>query len=152
MAHHEFTTPVTEAQVRALKVDDTVTLHGTLYGIRDATQIAMFDRGRTTRFDLAGHAVIHTAPNVKKVPVSPAYPAGYAPAGDAAGFATAEDRVAAALDALDASGTLARACAAHIARYAEAHPNTHTGFLSLEALDYEWWEDFIARHTARMMQ
>ncbi len=79
MAHHEFTTPVTEAQVRALKVDDTVTLHGTLYGIRDATQIAMFDRGRTTRFDLAGHAVIHTAPNVKKVPVSPAYPAGYAP-------------------------------------------------------------------------
>jgi len=43
MAHHEFTTPVTEAQVRALAVDDTVTLHGTLYGIRDATQIAMFD-------------------------------------------------------------------------------------------------------------
>ena len=79
MAHHEFTTPVTEAQVRALKVDDTVTLHGTLYGIRDATQIAMFDRGRTTRFDLSGHAVIHTAPNVKKVPVSPAFPAGYAP-------------------------------------------------------------------------
>jgi L(+)-tartrate dehydratase beta subunit len=79
MAHHEFTTPVTEAQVRALKVDDTVTLHGTLYGIRDATQIAMFDRARTTRFDLAGHAVIHTAPNVKKVPVSPEHPAGYAP-------------------------------------------------------------------------
>ena len=39
----------------------------TLFGIRDATQIAMFDRGRTTRFDLRGHAVIHTAPNVKKV-------------------------------------------------------------------------------------
>ena len=27
----------------------------------------MFDRGRTTRFDLHGHAVIHTAPNVQKV-------------------------------------------------------------------------------------
>jgi L(+)-tartrate dehydratase beta subunit len=70
MAHHDFATPVTEAQIRALAVDDTVTLNGTLYGIRDATQIALFDRGRTTRFDLTGHAVIHTAPNVKKVDVS----------------------------------------------------------------------------------
>ena len=79
MAHHEFTTPVTEAQVRALRVNDTVTLNGTLYGIRDATQIHMFDRGRKTRFDLAGHAVIHTAPNVKKVPKNAAHPTGYAP-------------------------------------------------------------------------
>ncbi|MHB8493080.1 MAG: fumarate hydratase C-terminal domain-containing protein [Casimicrobiaceae bacterium] len=72
-------TPVAEAQVRALRVGDMVTLEGTLFGIRDATQIHMFDRGRRTRFDLAGHAVIHTAPNVRKVEPSPAYPAGYAP-------------------------------------------------------------------------
>ncbi len=79
MAHHEFTMPVSEAQARALRVDDTVTLHGTLYGIRDATQIHMFDRGRKTRFDLRGHAAIHTAPNVRKVEKSAAHPAGYAP-------------------------------------------------------------------------
>ena len=79
MAHHVLSTPVTEAQVRALRVNDTVTLEGTLYGIRDATQIHMFDRGRKTRFDLAGHAVIHTAPNVKKMPKDAANPAGYAP-------------------------------------------------------------------------
>jgi L(+)-tartrate dehydratase beta subunit len=79
MAHHDFTMPVSEAQVRALRVDDTLTLNGTLYGIRDATQIHMFDRGRKTRFDLAGHAVIHTAPNVRKVARSAAHPAGYAP-------------------------------------------------------------------------
>ena len=78
MAHHELATPVTDAQVRALRVNDTVTLHGTLFGIRDATQIHMFDRGRTTRFDLAGHAVIHTAPNVRKVEPSADFPAGYA--------------------------------------------------------------------------
>ena len=66
MAHHELQTPISETQARALRVDDTVTLNGTLYGIRDATQIHMFDRGRKTRFDLRGHAVIHTAPNVKK--------------------------------------------------------------------------------------
>jgi L(+)-tartrate dehydratase beta subunit len=66
MAHHDLTTPISEQQARALRVDDTVTLHSTLYGIRDATQIHMFDRGRRTRFDMAGHAVIHTAPNVRK--------------------------------------------------------------------------------------
>ncbi len=79
MAHHEFSMPVSEAQARILRVDDTVTLNGTLYGIRDATQIHMFDRGRKTRFDLRGHAVLHTAPNVKKVEKSTAHPAGYAP-------------------------------------------------------------------------
>ena len=79
MAHHDFTMPISDAQARALRVDDTVTLHGTLYGIRDATQIHMFDRGRRTRFDMAGHAVIHTAPNVKKVEKSSTNPAGYAP-------------------------------------------------------------------------
>ena len=66
MAHHELTPPISEAQVRALRVNDTVTLAGTLYGIRDATQIHMFDRGRKTRFDLRGHAVLHTAPNVRE--------------------------------------------------------------------------------------
>jgi L(+)-tartrate dehydratase beta subunit len=79
MAHYDFTTPLTEDAVRKLRVDDTVILNGTLFGIRDATQIHMFDRGRKTRFDLAGHAVIHTAPNVKKVQKSDAHPAGYAP-------------------------------------------------------------------------
>ena len=79
MAHHELTTPVDEAQIRRLRVNDTVTLQGTLFGIRDATQIHMFDRGRTTRFDLRGHAVIHTAPNVRKVEKSAEFPAGYAP-------------------------------------------------------------------------
>jgi L(+)-tartrate dehydratase beta subunit len=79
MAHHDFSMPIDEAQARRLRVDDTVTLNGTLYGIRDATQIHMFDRGRKTRFDLTGHAVIHTAPNVRKVAKSAAHPAGYEP-------------------------------------------------------------------------
>jgi len=79
MAHYDFTTPVTEEQVRALRVSDTVTFNGTLYGIRDGTQIHMFDRGRRTRFDLRGHALIHTAPNVRKVAKSKDHPTGYAP-------------------------------------------------------------------------
>jgi L(+)-tartrate dehydratase beta subunit len=79
MTHHVLDMPVGEAQVRLLKVGDTVTLERTLYGIRDATLIHMFDRGRKTRLDLKGHAVIHTAPNVRKVEVSPDAPVGYAP-------------------------------------------------------------------------
>lgn len=66
MAHYDFACPIDEKQVRVLRVDDTVTLKGPLFGIRDATQIHMFDRGRKTRFDLRGHAVLHTAPNVRK--------------------------------------------------------------------------------------
>jgi L(+)-tartrate dehydratase beta subunit len=71
--------PVDDAQVRALKVGDTVSLEKTLFGIRDATLIAMFDKGRTTRFDLKGHAVVHTAPNVKKVDPRPGNSSGYEP-------------------------------------------------------------------------
>jgi L(+)-tartrate dehydratase beta subunit len=79
MAHYELNTPISEDEVRALRVNDTVTLQQTLFGIRDATLIHLFDRGRTTRLDLRGHAVIHTAPNVRKVEKSAAHPVGYAP-------------------------------------------------------------------------
>ena len=79
MAHFDFQMPVTEEQARKLRVNDTVTLNGTLYGIRDATHIHMFDRGRKTRFDLRGHALIHTAPNVRWAGESEAHPTGYAP-------------------------------------------------------------------------
>ncbi len=79
MAHYELNMPVTEEQIRKLRVNDTVTLHDTLFGIRDATQIHMFDHGRKTRFDLRGHAVVHTAPNVKWVGETKEHPSGYAP-------------------------------------------------------------------------
>jgi L(+)-tartrate dehydratase beta subunit len=79
MTLHELNMPITDDQVRALRVGDSVLLQHTLFGIRDATLIHMFDRGRTTRFDLRGHAVIHTAPNVKKVAADATNPAGYAP-------------------------------------------------------------------------
>ena len=79
MTHHVLDMPVTEAQARELKAGDTVTLEKTLFGIRDATLIAMFDRGRTTRLDMKGHAVIHTAPNVRKVDPRPENSSGYEP-------------------------------------------------------------------------
>lgn len=79
MAHHILEMPITEEKARSLKIGDTVTLEQTLYGIRDATLIHMFDKDRETKFDLEGHAVIHTAPNVHRVPVSNEAPVGYKP-------------------------------------------------------------------------
>ena len=79
MAHHDFTMPIDESQVRALRAGDTVTINGTLFGIRDATHIHMFDRGRKTRFDLSGHAVLHTAPNVRKIESFPGNAPKYEP-------------------------------------------------------------------------
>ena len=77
MAHHVLHMPATEEQIRALRVGDTVTLEDLLFGIRDATQIHMFDHGRRTKFDLHGHAVIHTAPNLRKVERSGTNHSGY---------------------------------------------------------------------------
>jgi L(+)-tartrate dehydratase beta subunit len=79
MTHHVLEMPVSEAQVRAFKAGDTVMLEKTLFGIRDATLIAMFDHGRTTRFDLRGHAVVHTAPNVRKIDPRPGNSCPYEP-------------------------------------------------------------------------
>jgi L(+)-tartrate dehydratase beta subunit len=79
MTHHVLDTPVSEEQARALRAGDTVTLNKTLYGIRDATLIEMFDRGRTMRFNMKGHAALHTAPNVRKVDPRPGNSSGYEP-------------------------------------------------------------------------
>jgi hypothetical protein len=78
------------------------------------------------------------------------YPASAGAAAGGAGWVRSRVGIAALLDALDGSGTLSRACAAQMAAYAAAHPLSHAGFLSLEALDYEWWDEFIRLHTERL--
>ena len=53
--------------LRALEVGQTVRIDGHVIGIRDATQIAMFDRNERPTMDLRGSVLIHTAPNVRKL-------------------------------------------------------------------------------------
>jgi len=43
-----------------------VTIQGHIIGIRDATQIRIFDQGQEPPFSLEGAALLHTAPNVRK--------------------------------------------------------------------------------------
>jgi L(+)-tartrate dehydratase beta subunit len=61
-------TPLTEETIRSLKLEDTVYINGHIYGIRDATQIRIFDEGVPPPTDLTGAVCIHTAPGVKKLP------------------------------------------------------------------------------------
>ena len=67
MAHHEITFPTEVEAVRALHVGDTVTIQGRIIGIRDATQIRICDQGQPPPFPLNGAALLHTAPNVRKL-------------------------------------------------------------------------------------
>jgi len=53
--------------LRELRAGQKLRIDGTVIGIRDATQIAMFDRGERPRMDLSGSVLIHTAPNVRKL-------------------------------------------------------------------------------------
>ena len=53
--------------LRELEAGQTLRLDGAVIGIRDATQIAMFDRGEHPHMDLTGAVLIHTAPNVRKL-------------------------------------------------------------------------------------
>ena len=50
------------------KLEDTVYINGHIFGIRDATQIRIFDEGIAPPTDLTGAVCIHTAPGVKKLP------------------------------------------------------------------------------------
>jgi len=68
MAEHILQTPLTEADVRKLNIEDTVYINGHIFGIRDATQIRMFDQGVKAPANMTGGVCIHTAPNVKKLP------------------------------------------------------------------------------------
>jgi L(+)-tartrate dehydratase beta subunit len=68
MADIYLNTPLTESDVRKLKLEDTVYINGHIFGIRDATQIRIFDEGIAPPTDLTGSVCLHTAPGVKKLP------------------------------------------------------------------------------------
>lgn len=68
MADYVLNPPLTEADVRKLQLEDSVLINGTIFGIRDATQIRMFDEGVEPPVDLAGAVCLHTAPGVRKLP------------------------------------------------------------------------------------
>ena len=67
MAEYHLTSPFSEEDVRQLHAGDTVHFDGRLFGIRDLTQIYMFDQNHEPPVSLAGYPCIHTAPSLRKV-------------------------------------------------------------------------------------
>ena len=67
MATHHLQTPFTDEVIRQLHAGDVVYFDGTLFGLRDLTQIYMFDQNHEPPVSLAGMPCIHTAPSLKKI-------------------------------------------------------------------------------------
>jgi L(+)-tartrate dehydratase beta subunit len=68
MALHEVTFPITDpSEITKLHAGDEVTVQGHIIGIRDRTQIRIFDEGIAPPMDLNGSFLLHTAPGVRKL-------------------------------------------------------------------------------------
>jgi L(+)-tartrate dehydratase beta subunit len=67
MAEFHFKTPLTEADARKVAVGDSVYLDGIVFGVRDANLIRIFDKKVPPPVQWQGAALLHTAPNVKKL-------------------------------------------------------------------------------------
>ncbi len=65
MAEHRLTFPTDEEHIRDLRAGDSIVVDGHVIGIRDRTQIRMFDEGRRPQMNLSGALLLHTAPNVR---------------------------------------------------------------------------------------
>ena len=67
MAKHEVTFPIQdEAEILKLRAGDEVVVQGHIIGIRDRTQIRIFDEGQSPPMNLSGAFLLHTAPGVRK--------------------------------------------------------------------------------------
>jgi L(+)-tartrate dehydratase beta subunit len=67
MAEFHFTTPLREEDVRQLRVGDSVLLDGVVFGVRDGNLIRVFDQQVAPPCNWRGAALLHTAPNVRKL-------------------------------------------------------------------------------------
>jgi L(+)-tartrate dehydratase beta subunit len=61
------TFPTSEEAIRELRAGDEVTVDGHIIGIRDRTQMRIFDEGIAPPMDLSGAFLLHTAPGVRKL-------------------------------------------------------------------------------------
>lgn len=66
MAEYHLHSPFSEEDIRKLRAGDIVYFDGVLFGIRDLTQIYMFDQNHEPPVSLAGAPCIHTAPSLRK--------------------------------------------------------------------------------------
>jgi L(+)-tartrate dehydratase beta subunit len=143
------TTPLGEAEARALRAGDVVALDGVVYGLRDATLMRLIDQGVAPPAGLAGAAVLHTAPNVTRTPGG-----GYAPLSVGTTTSMRMDRFTAPLlerhgvRAIIGKGGLSAASLDALGRHGAVYLAITGGAAALEttqieAIEAVWWEDLM---------
>ena len=149
MAEHCFKTPLTEADVRRLAVGDSVMLDGVIFGVRDANLIRIFDSHVPPPVDWRGAALLHTAPNVRKVGAD-----RYEPISVGTTTSMRMDRFTEGLlrdhgvRAILGKGGLSEKSAQLMAQYGACYLSVTGGAAALETLQIEaiekvYWEDLM---------
>jgi L(+)-tartrate dehydratase beta subunit len=149
MAEYRFKTPLTEADVRQLRVGDSVLLDGVIFGIRDANMIRLFDQNAALPVDWRGAALLHTAPNVRKIG-----PGKYEPICVGTTTSMRMDRFTEGLlrdhgvRAILGKGGLSAQSAELMAKYGACYLSVTGGAAAMETLQIEeieavYWEDLM---------
>src|SRR6266702_6801941 len=149
MADYRFKTPLTEADMRRLCVGDSVTLDGVVFGVRDANLIRVFDQGVAPPVDWRGAALLHTAPNVRKIG-----PGKYEPLSVGTTTSMRMDRFTEGLlrdygvRAILGKGGLSEESAKVMAQYGACYLSVTGGAAAVETLQIEeiekvYWEDLM---------
>lgn len=149
MADHRFKTPLTENDVRQLAVGDSVTLDGVIFGVRDGTLIRLFGEQVALPVDWHGAALLHTAPNVRKVG-----PGRYEPISIGTTTSMRVDRFTEGLlkdfgvRAILGKGGLSQRSAELMAQYGACYLSVTGGAAAMETLQIEeiekvYWEDLM---------
>jgi L(+)-tartrate dehydratase beta subunit len=149
MADYTFKTPLTEDNMRQLRVGDSVTLDGIVFGVRDANLIRVFDNGVPPPVDWRGAALLHTAPNVRKVG-----PGKYEPLSVGTTTSMRMDRFTEGLlrdygvRAILGKGGLSQRSAELMKQYGACYLSVTGGAAAMETLQIEeiekaYWEDLM---------
>jgi L(+)-tartrate dehydratase beta subunit len=149
MADYRFQTPLTEADARRVRVGDSVTLDGVIFGVRDANLIRVFDQKVAPPVDWRGAALLHTAPNVQQVS-----PGKYEALAVGTTTSMRMDRFTEGLlrdhgvRALLGKGGLSARSAELMAQYGACYLSVTggaaaMGTLQLEAIEKVFWEDLM---------
>jgi len=149
MPDYRFKTPLTEADMRQLRVGDSVLLDGIVFGVRDANLIRVFDQAIAPPVDWRGAALLHTAPNVRKIG-----PGKYEPLSVGTTTSMRMDRFTEGLlrdygvKAILGKGGLSARSAELMKQYGACYLSVTGGAAAMETLQIEeiekaYWEDLM---------
>ncbi|HZM03502.1 MAG TPA: FumA C-terminus/TtdB family hydratase beta subunit [Candidatus Saccharimonadales bacterium] len=149
MPEYRFKTPLLEEDIRQLKVGDAVLLDGVVFGVRDGNLMRIFDKNTPPPCDWRGAALLHSAPNVRKLG-----PGKYEPVSVGTTTSMRMDRFTEGLlrdygvRALLGKGGLSERSAELMRQYGAVYLSVTGGAAAMETLQIEeiekvFWEDLM---------